>query len=396
MIFWVSFVLYITFNFLCAFTPDFAGLIIGRFITGAAASAALTNAPGILADIWGPNARGIAMIPFTTMTFAGPALGPVVSGFLQLKETWRWTFYVLLWMAAPTAIMLLTLPETLPMLALRAKARRIRNETGRKDVLAPVEASNRSLSNIFRVSLTRPWKLLFDPISFFVAIYYSVVYTLLYMLFSIYPIVFQQHRGWNAGVGELPLLGTVVGALLGGAILIYLSLKRQKEREASHRKALPEDSLVGGMIGAPLFAISIFWFAWTAEYNSIPWAVPTTAGAFLAMSILLIFFALVNYVIESYLAFAASALAANTILRSACAASSPLFTQYMFDALGIGGAGSLIGGIAVLLMPMPCLFYKYGPAIRARSKYAKTDETLKGAKDEEEGAADGDEMRSRD
>ena len=70
--------------------------------------------------------------------------------------------------------------------------------------------------------------ILFDPISFCVAIYYCVVYTLLYMLFSIYPIVFQQKRGWNAGVGELPLLGVVVGAILGGVILFLVSIGKRE------------------------------------------------------------------------------------------------------------------------------------------------------------------------
>jgi DHA1 family multidrug resistance protein-like MFS transporter len=95
-IFQISFTIYIAFGFLCAFTPNFAGLLIGRFLTGTAASAALTNAPGVLTDIWGPVERGNAMILFATMTFVGPALGPVVSGFLQLDKTWRWSFYVLL------------------------------------------------------------------------------------------------------------------------------------------------------------------------------------------------------------------------------------------------------------------------------------------------------------
>jgi DHA1 family multidrug resistance protein-like MFS transporter len=89
---------------------------------------------------------------------------------------------------------------------------------------------------------------------------------------------------------------------------------------------------------------------------------------------LVIFVVFVNYIIDSYLKYAASAIAANTILRSACAAASPLFTQYMFDTLGVGGAGSLVGGIGILLMPIPFVFYKYGATIRARSKYAVTDQ----------------------
>jgi DHA1 family multidrug resistance protein-like MFS transporter len=127
------------------------------------------------------------------------------------------------------------------------------------------------------------------------------------------------------------------------------------------------------MVGGVMFAVTIFWFSWTAEYNSIHWAVPTVAGCFLATSILLIFVVFVNYIIDSYLKYAASAIAANTILRSACAAASPLFTQYMFDTLGVGGAGSLVGGVGILLMPIPFVFYKYGAAIRARSEYAVTD-----------------------
>lgn len=70
--------------------------------------------------------------------------------------------------------------------------------------------------------------------------------------------------------------------------------------------------------------------------------------------------------------YAASALAANTVARSACGAAAPLFTQYMFDALGIGGGGSLIGGVAVVLAIIPFTFYRYGGAIRERSKFAPT------------------------
>ena len=70
--------------------------------------------------------------------------------------------------------------------------------------------------------------------------------------------------------------------------------------------------------------------------------------------------------------YAASALAANTVARSAAGAAAPLFTNYMFNALGIGGGGSLIGGVACLLAPIPFLFAKYGRKIRERSRFAPT------------------------
>lgn len=324
------------------------------------------------------------MILFSIMTFVGPALGPVVSGFLELKESWRWTFYVLLWLAGVTELLLFTIPETLPSIILLNKAREIRKDSPENNshIIAPVEATDRGLGSIFKAALIRPWKILIDPISFLVAIYYSVVYTLLYMLFSIYPIVFQQKGGWNAGVGELPLLGVVVGGCLGGLFIYVLSLREKRQTlTASHRPRTPENRLPVAMIGGISFAITIFWFAWTAEFNSIHWIVPTIAGTFLSASILVIFVSYVNYLIDTYIMFAASTLAANTVARSACAAASPLFTQYMFDTLGVGGAGSLIGGVAVLLAPIPFVFYKYGRSIRQRSKFAPTMEQHIGGND---------------
>lgn len=196
------------------------------------------------------------------------------------------------------------------------------------------------------------------------------------MLFSIYPIVFQQARGWNAGVGELPLIGVVIGACLGGSLLYLLGVRerRQTLSDGQHPTGTPETRLPAAMLGGVLFAITVFWFGWTAGYNSVHWIVPTIAGTFLAASILLIFVSYINYLIDTYLMFAASTMAANTMARSACAAVSPLFTQYMFDALGIGGAGSLIGGVAVILIPIPFVFWRYGKYIRQRSKFARTNE----------------------
>jgi DHA1 family multidrug resistance protein-like MFS transporter len=80
-----------------------------------------------------------------------------------------------------------------------------------------------------------------------------------------------------------------------------------------------------------------------------------------------------NYITDSYLMYAASALAANTICRSAAGSAAPLFTEYMFSSLGVGGAGSLIAGVACLLAPIPFVFYRYGEPIRKRSRFAPTE-----------------------
>lgn len=62
-------------------------------------------------------------------------------------------------------------------------------------------------------------------------------------------------------------------------------------------------------------------------------------------------------------------MAANGFLRYTLGAVFPLFTLQMYRGMGIGWATSLLGFIAVALMPVPWVLFKYGSAIRRRSKY---------------------------
>lgn len=164
--------------------------------------------------------------------------------------------------------------------------------------------------------------------------------------------------------------------MLGGLIIISSQHARETTTlsDGHHPTRTPESRLPAAMVGGFLFAVTIFWFGWTAEYKSVHWIVRTIAGTFLAASILLIFVSYINYLIDTYLMFAASTMAANMVARSACAAASPLFTQYMFDTLGVGGAGSLIGLVAVILVPILFVFWRYGKYIRQRLKFDPTNE----------------------
>lgn len=86
-----------------------------------------------------------------------------------------------------------------------------------------------------------------------------------------------------------------------------------------------------------------------------------------------IFLQALNYLIDAYLMVAASAIAANTFLRSFFGAGFPLFATAMFHNLGVQWAGSLLGFLALAFLPIPFLFYKYGGALRKKSHYAPTD-----------------------
>jgi MFS transporter, DHA1 family, multidrug resistance protein len=77
------------------------------------------------------------------------------------------------------------------------------------------------------------------------------------------------------------------------------------------------------------------------------------------------------------------------MIRSLFAAACPLFDRQMFEAMHVNWAMSLLGFVALALSPVPFLFYKYGPRIRGKSKWAPTLPVPKRPADEEDGEKNG-------
>lgn len=87
--------------------------------------------------------------------------------------------------------------------------------------------------------------------------------------------------------------------------------------------------------------------------------------AFIGAGFNIIFQQSLNFLVDTYGSFAASAVSANTILRSLVACGLPLAVRPMFDNLGGVGPGcSLLGGIAVLALPVPWVFVRYAAVFR--------------------------------
>lgn len=75
------------------------------------------------------------------------------------------------------------------------------------------------------------------------------------------------------------------------------------------------------------------------------------------------------YLVDAYTLHSASAMAANTVLRSIFGAVLPLAGIRMYDTLGLGWGNSLLAFIAIGLAPVPFLFFKYGERIRTSKKF---------------------------
>lgn len=109
--------------------------------------------------------------------------------------------------------------------------------------------------------------------------------------------------------------------------MVIIAPSYNRKLAAANNIPIPEWRLPPVIVGGVSFGLGIFWFAWTGFRQDIHWIAPTLSGFATGFGILSIFLNLLNYLVESYLMFAASAIAANTMLRSLAGAIFPLFAR---------------------------------------------------------------------
>jgi signal transduction histidine kinase len=133
-------------------------------------------------------------------------------------------------------------------------------------------------------------------------------------------------------------------------------------------------------IAGPFFVISAFWLGWTSR-ESVHWIVPTLAGILFGMGYLCLFMALLNYLVDAYEIFAASAMAAASLSRSSFGAVLPFAARPMYKAMGVAWATSLLGFFSLALCIVPFVFVRWGGRMRDRSQFCQY---LRQKKQEEE------------
>ncbi|KAK4541817.1 hypothetical protein LTR36_007349 [Oleoguttula mirabilis] len=355
---------------------DLQTIMLCRFFQGLFGSAPVTNTGGVLGDIWSAEQRGAAIVAFAMAVVGGPTLGPIVGGAIcDSYLGWRWTQYITgIFQMMMLALDILILDESYPASLLVAKAQRLRHETGNWALHAKHEEWDVSLKELCEKYLVRPFQLLMTPICLLVALYASFVYGILYASLAAFPIEFEEVRGWSRLVGSLPFLAMLFGIVLGAGANLFNQKFYLKRWKANHCRPVPEARLPPMMFGSVVFVAGLFILAWTSD-KSIPWIAPCIGIALMGLGFFTIFQAALNYLIDTFQRYAASAVAASTFLRSIFGGVFPLFVSPMLHAMGIGWGISVFAFIACALVPIPYLFYVYGKRLRARGFWSRESVT---------------------
>ena len=389
----------------CAVTDSFAGMLVARFFVGAGASTFATMVGGVVSDVYHAKERNTPMAIYSGSALFGTGLGPLCSGFVVEKTSWRWIFYAQVIVSGVfIAGVIAFFKETRGSVLLSRKAAALNKyfeqlegagyymaaedddplgeKTLRSRILecsSPSSAARlrynvasdearASLAKMLYLSLTTPFLLLFtEPVVFFFSLWAAFAWGILYLCFNAIPLVFATNHDFSRSQIGAVFSVVSVGAILGTILSVYQ--EKIAKQYWKRLTASPEGRLYFACLESFLLPAGLFWFGWTS-YRQIPWIAPVLGLGCAQVGIFSIYLAVFNYLADVYHRYASSALAAQSFCRNILAAVFPLFTEAMFLRLGFPGASSLLGGLSALLTLVPWVLVFYGPRIRARSRVA--------------------------
>ncbi|KAK5659519.1 hypothetical protein OQA88_721 [Cercophora sp. LCS_1] len=352
----------------CALAPNIESLIAFRFFSGIGGSGCLTLGAGVIADVFRTDERGFAMGIYTLGPLIGPTVGPLIGGFLSQTIGWRWDFWIVFIVAVIiVALTEIFTQETNHHVLIQRKVKRLRKELGRDDLQSCYEVGKEKQTHtrLLLNGLVRPTKMLIlSPLVLSLSIYLAFAYGVLYLLFTTIPIVFKETYRWNIGLTGLVYISLGLGNFAGwGVVTAYSDKSVIRQTKANGGIFEPEMRMPMTIYFSLTLPITFFWYGWTTYYKT-HWIWPVMSLFPFSFGIIGLFLPIVTYLVDCYPVYAASAVAANTVLRSLVGMLLPLAGPAMYDNLGLGWGNSVLGFICVAMIPVPALIYRFGGRLR--------------------------------
>lgn len=370
----ISFFLFTIFQIACATVNNIGGLIVLRFFAGFLCSPALAIVGATIVDMF----EGRDFTPLIGLWSIGcvlaPVIAPLIGACMVVAKDWRWIFWLMTFLSTFCLFFLIILfPETSHATILARRARRLRKQTGDNRYYTEQERLDSLVTTkqFLIATFYRPFKIIIqEPVILVFDIYLSVTYGILYLFFEAFPIVFTGIYNFTLIELGISYMGFCVGSVFAYIILLLFTFKLVNPRR-DNGTFTPEVYLIILMSVGWLMPLSLFLFGWTA---SVHWILAMISEAFFMIACFNLFQAIFSYFAEGYPKYVASVYAGNSFMRSSFACAFPLFGTAMYNNLAIEGypigwGSSLVGFFTIALAITPFILYKYGPALRARSKF---------------------------
>ena len=361
-----------------ALAKNIASLSVLRFLSGVFASPALATGGASVCDVIQLPYVPVGLAAWSLGAVCGPSLGPLFGSILTVKGGWRWTFWFMA-IISGTSFLLLSffLPETYGKTLLYRKAKRLRALTGNQNITSQgeIENSKLTISELAIDTLWRPIEIsILEPVVLLINLYIALVYSILYLWFEAYPIVFLETKHFTLVELGVSYLSIIVGICIAAAIYIPVVKRIFTNKLLTNQPVYPEVFIPMAIVGGICMPIGVLIFGWTGAAD-IHWIGPIIGGAIFAAGAFLIFQTLFNYLSMSFWRYLASVFAGNDLFRSVIAGSFPLFGRALFTNLKTerfptAWGSTILGAITALMILIPILFYLNGPKLRARSKYS--------------------------
>ncbi|POS85785.1 hypothetical protein EPUL_004078, partial [Erysiphe pulchra] len=364
-------------------------ILAGRFLSAFAGSVMASNSSGTVCDNFTGKHRPLALSFWSLGPLSGFVIGPLTGGFIVEYLHWRWNSWILMMTSVVAWLLLVSIKETYMPVLLRKKAKKLRKETGDSrwwsqydhdltgklghKAMNLITHSDLIVFQILKTNLSRPFVLAFtEPILWFWNGYITLIYSILYLCFVAYPIVYVEIRGWPQGLTGFGFLGIGVGTIMVIASEpLVRRISSQRQRKATKNDVAAPISITLVCIASILCPLGQLWFAWTSVPATIHWIWPMLATIPFGASICLVLVHGTNYLAEIYGIYAASALSGNVLVRNAIGGLLPLAGPSLYSKLGPQWTGTILGLILIVLIPVPFIFYKYGHIIQAKSPAMK-------------------------
>ena len=345
----------------------------------------------MVSDMFSNDQRGKSLAGYTIMPLLAPAIGPIVGAFVSQYASWRWILHTC---SAYTAVTLvfgfIFIEESfVPVLVRRERDACLKN--GSKGELSGPRSKQDSflliIGGLVRNEISRPFIMLgTQPIIQFLAVYMSLLFGLNHMTIATFHTIWLDIYAQPPTTASLNYISIAIGFVIGCQAIGYLNdkiyavckrrfVKSNSSCEDAHegeeRGGRPEfrtyAMLPAGLVFLPLGEL-LYGFSVAHRLH------PLYANVGIALhsaGLIGAFQCITAYVLDCYPVYAASAVSALMPLRGVSGGIFPILGPKMYRELGYEGAAVLLAGVLALVgLFTPLVLRKWGPTLRARSKFA--------------------------